>query len=112
MEQFNRVALVTGASAGLGAAFARRLAADGYDVILVARRRDRLEELARELKGSSCLVANLADETGLRLVEERIAAEPRLALLVNNAGFGITGRFHEAPVEGQDQMHRLHVVAT
>ncbi len=112
MDESKPVALVTGASAGLGAAFARRLARDGYRLILVARRRDRLEELARELPDATVVVADLGDDAGVRLVEEQIAAEPRLSLLVNNAGFGTKGRFYEASLESQEQMHRVHVMAT
>ena len=106
------VALVTGASAGIGAVFARRLAKTGYGLILVARRRDRLEALARELGDAEVIEADLTRDDDLRRVAERIAAEPNLELLVNNAGFGILGRFCEVPVEGQEQMHRLHVMAT
>jgi len=106
------LALVTGASAGIGATFARRLAREGYGLILVARRRDRLEALAQELGGAEILPADLTNETELKLVEDRLAAEPAVDLLVNNAGFGLTGRFFEIPVESQDLMHRLHVMAT
>jgi len=112
----NRTAVVTGASSGIGAAYARRLAADGYDLILVARRKDRLEKLAEELETShgvkaEVLVADLIEEADLRKVEERIARAGELEFLVNNAGFGMRGLFFRAPVEKQDRMHRLHVLA-
>ena len=112
MGNHKPLALVTGASAGIGATFARRLARDGYGLILVARRGDRLETLARELGGAKTLAADLTNDEELKRVEERIAAAPNLELLVNNAGFGTAGRFFEIPVDSQDQMHRLHVMAT
>lgn len=112
MESNRPVALITGASAGIGATFARKLAHRGCDLILVARRRDRLEELARELGGAEILPADLTQDADLKRVENRIAAESRLDLLVNNAGFGVMGLFFEMPVDAQDQMHRLHVSAT
>lgn len=112
METTKPRALVTGASAGIGAVFARKLSQQGYDLILVARRRDRLDVLARELGGTEVLAADLTLDADLRRVEDWILAEPRLELLVNNAGFGIEGPFFERPLEGQDHMHRLHVMAT
>ena len=105
------LALVTGASSGIGATFARALARRGYGLVLVARRKDRIEALARELNGEA-LPADLTSAAELKLVEDRIAAAEDLELLVNNAGFGVTGRFWEADIEGQDRMHRLHVDAT
>jgi hypothetical protein len=112
MSQSRPLALVTGASSGIGAVFARKLAAAGYDLVLVARRRERLEALARELRGAEILVADLTDDSDLKRVEERIAAAPNLEVLVNSAGFGTRGRFFEIDVAGQDKMHRLHVLAT
>src|SRR5580658_10650919 len=111
------LALITGASSGIGAAFAAALAARGQDVVLVARRADRLEQLAESLKRShgiraEALVADLASDDDVARVVERIAAAPDLELLVNNAGFGSRGKFFEADARGQDQMHRVHVLAT
>ena len=112
-----RVALISGASSGIGAAFARALAARGYALVLVARRRDRLEELAGELRrngGTSVeiLVADLARDEDLEAVALKIASEKQLELLVNNAGFGALGDYHEADLARQMEMHRVHVLAT
>lgn len=112
MENTRRVALVTGASSGIGAVFARRLARQGFALILVARRRDQLDQLARELGGAETLAADLTLEEDLARVEARIASSPELELLVNNAGFGTQGWFWETPLDGQERMHRLHVMAT
>ncbi|HVH04467.1 MAG TPA: SDR family NAD(P)-dependent oxidoreductase, partial [Myxococcota bacterium] len=82
-----RLALVTGASSGIGRAFARRLGADGFDLVVVGRRRDRLAELVTELPKVSVrpLVADLATDAGVKSVAE-VCAAPDLAMLVNNAG--------------------------
>jgi short-subunit dehydrogenase len=111
-----KLAIISGASAGIGEVFARRLAVD-HDLLLVARRLDRLEDLAGKLataSGSrvSVMAADLSDEQGMALVAERVAAEPNLALLVNNAGFGSRGLFWESELADAERMHRLHVMAT
>jgi uncharacterized protein len=112
-----KTALVTGASSGLGAAFARRLAVENYDLVLVARRSDRLQELARELAaryevGVRCMTADLADPAGVEQVEECVRSLGGLDLLINNAGFGASGVFAEADLRPQLEMIRLHVVAS
>ncbi len=111
------LAVVTGASSGIGAAFARKLAARGYDLLLVARRGDRLQALARQLSdqhgiAAEGLAADLTQQADLEPLAERVRSAPNLALLVNNAGFGTNHYFFETDAEGQDAMHRLHVVAT
>jgi short-subunit dehydrogenase len=111
------LALVTGASAGIGAAFATRLARDGYDLVLAARRRDRLEQLAGRLGAehgarAEVLVADLTIPEGIDTVERRLAsARPAVALLVNNAGFGGYARFAELEVPVAEALIDVHVRA-
>ncbi|UWF78350.1 MULTISPECIES: SDR family NAD(P)-dependent oxidoreductase [Microbacterium] len=110
-------ALITGASAGLGAEFARQLAARGADLILVARSADALEELAVELRTTHgvdvrVLPADLAVEADLQRVADRLtdAASP-VDLLVNNAGFGLPLRFADNDVDDEVRHLRVHVEA-
>ena len=92
--------VVTGASSGIGLAFARELARRGYRVLAVARRQDRLEALAREAaeQGGSIvpLVADLQTGEGLGLVVERIVGLGTMDLLVNNAGIATSGDFRRS----------------
>jgi short-subunit dehydrogenase len=109
-------ALVTGASSGLGAAFAERLAHDGYDLLIAARRRDRLEALAEKLQSNDrgnveVIVADLSKPDDLLSVEKHIQEDQALDLLVNNAGFGGYKAFVELDPEKATELINLKVLA-
>lgn len=109
-------AVVTGASSGLGREFAVQLGADGYRLVLVARRRELLLALATDLAERhgaevEVVVADLTDPAELERVAVYIEALPNLVLLVNNAGFGASGRYDQADTVKQMGMIALHVVA-
>lgn len=111
-----RRALVTGASSGLGAAFAEALARRGFDLVIVARRRERLETLADELRDRyeiavQVLMADLTQAADLQAVESHVASDAALTILVNNAGFGTIGRFAELDPDRDEAEVRLNVVA-
>jgi uncharacterized protein len=103
-------ALVTGATSGLGLSFARRLAADGNDLVLVARDVDRLERVAGELRTAygrqvEVLAADLADRGQLQRIADRLADRSRpVDLLVNNAGFGLGHGFTDGPLADEERL--------
>ena len=108
-------AVVTGASAGIGEAFARRLAGRGHDLVLIARRKDRLDRLAGELSkehgvAAAVIPADLAIDGGVSLVEERVR-QGDVEVLVNNAGFGTVGEFAELPLDRELEELDLNVRA-
>ncbi len=109
-------AIVTGASSGIGAAFAERLARDQYDLVVVARRRERLEALAQRLQQDQhvtveVMAADLTQPTELHAVEKRVAEDTALELLVNNAGFGGYMPFVNLDPDRAEELIRLQVVA-
>jgi len=110
------IALVTGASTGIGAVYADRLAKRGYDLILVARNEQRLASLARKLANHTgrtieTVVADLASAEGVRRVEDILRTNPRISMLVNNAGLGSVTPLLESDIERMDEMIHLNVRA-
>jgi short-subunit dehydrogenase len=107
-------ALITGATSGIGLAFARTLARRGHDIVLVARDRERLDLVAAELRGYrvqvDVVVADLADRSQLAVVEERLRTQP-VEILVNNAGFGVLQGFSTGDLEAEQQMLDVLVTA-
>lgn len=109
------VALVTGASSGLGREFCRQLARRCEVIIAVARRAERLESLAEELRGVTevqVVVADLTSVEGLTRAVEALRQQGPVDILVNNAGFANPGAFSQSPIDGQRDMVSLHIDAT
>jgi hypothetical protein len=107
-----KVALVTGASAGLGVEFARQLSKRGHRLVLAARRKDRLESLAMELGNARAVEIDLSKaNAAAKLMADIEAAGEEVDLLVNNAGFGLIGRFAELDARRERQMIDLNVGA-
>lgn len=109
-------AAITGASSGIGATYAQRLAQRGYDLLLIARDRQRLEQLAAKLAhdyGVSCqvLVADLTRPEDLATVGQRLRDDASISLLVNNAGMSVEGDFLDSDIERVQSMLTLNMLA-
>jgi hypothetical protein len=105
-----KVALITGASAGLGVEFARQLSKRGHRLVLAARRKDRLDELAKELGNARAVAIDLSKpNAAAKLLADVEAAGEQVDLLVNNAGFGLIGRFAELDAKRERQMVDLNI---
>jgi short-subunit dehydrogenase len=105
-----KVALITGASAGLGVEFARQLASRGHRLVLAARRKDRLEALAKELGKARAVAIDLSKGgSAAKLLTDLEAAGEQVEMLINNAGFGLIGRFAELDAKRERQMVDLNV---
>jgi short-subunit dehydrogenase len=109
-------ALITGASSGIGALYADRLAKRGHDLILVARSRDRLDALATRLAAETgrtidVIVADLTEKADVQRVEERLRSDPSITMLVNNAGFSVASPIHSSDPDRLETMIQLNVIA-
>lgn len=116
MNEAKGTALITGASSGIGALYADRLARQGYDLILVARNATKLERVAQAIREATSrkidtLSADLANPGDLRLIEARLANDRSITLLLNNAGIGSTARALDADVDTMSAMVSLNVEA-
>jgi uncharacterized protein len=110
------IALVTGASSGIGAIYADRLAKRGYDLILVARNKERLESVSNRIRSETgrqvtALPADLNDRTGLAKVEAVLHENPGITMLVNNAGIGAVASILQADVDKMESMIDLNITA-
>ena len=112
----SKLVIITGASSGIGEAFAKKLSSEHYDTVLVSRNRDKLDGLAENLKntyGTSPIVLarDLSNPQGLAEISEFISRRDDVAGLVNSAGFGTYGHFSSVDIEKSLNMINLHVVA-
>ncbi|HUZ95247.1 MAG TPA: SDR family NAD(P)-dependent oxidoreductase, partial [Edaphobacter sp.] len=113
-QQSKGTALITGASTGIGAVYADRLAKRGYDLILVARDQQKLSEVAARLEAATgrkveTLAANLNEKVDIQRVSERLSTDPNITALVNNAGFGSAGKLLNSKIDDLESMIQLNV---
>ena len=116
-KPMGELAAITGAAGGLGKAFARELAARGFDLLLVDRDADGLARVAIDLRrenrvGIETLTLDLTDQIAIGQLEKTLEDSEHLTILVNNAGFGTYSMFHDADITRQVQMVNLHVIAS
>jgi short-subunit dehydrogenase len=116
MSKQHRFAVITGASSGIGAIYAERMAERGYDVILIARRRDRLEEIAKRIGAKTdqaveIVAADLADARGLLRIETLLKRRDDIDVLVNNAGLGALGPTSKVAADALENLIRINILA-
>ena len=113
----NKTALITGGTSGIGAAFARTFARQGYDLIIIGRRKDKIEAFAQELMAKNnikveVIIAELANDTDVNLLIKTIKNSEGLEILVNSAGFAKGNKFYEEKIETYESMLNVHDLAT
>ena len=116
MSKHHRFAVVTGASSGIGAAYAERMAERGYDLILIARRRDRLEDIAGRIevktnRAVEIVTADLADATDLLRIEALLTKREDIEVLINNAGLGALGPTSKVPADALENLIKINILA-
>lgn len=116
MSQRRKTALITGATSGIGAAYAHGLAKQGYDLIITGRRRDIIDASARQIEKKygvsvEVVIAELSDATDLNMIMEKIQNANPIDVLVNNAGFTTKGYYYQENLVEQEKMVLVHVVA-
>jgi short-subunit dehydrogenase len=112
----NEIALITGASSGIGKAFAFRYAKAGCDLILIARSENALKQIAENIRNNyrnsvEIISSDLSIEKNIEFIENKLTKYNNISILVNNAGFGLEGKFSETPIEKLQKMINLHVTA-
>ncbi len=112
-----KVTFITGATSGIGAAFARRFAREGYDLIITGRREKIIRNLAGEISKKygvkvDVIISELSNDEDVNLLVEKIKQEENIEVLINNAGFGIGKPFYEDAIENQENMAKVHILST
>ncbi len=117
MHEYRGVACITGATSGIGEAFARRLASDGYNLVITGRRREKIQTLAKEISDKYRInvdveIVELSDDAALQILENKLGKMKNLEILVNNAGFSVKEFFHGENFSIQEKMLKVHCLAT
>jgi len=111
-----KIAFITGATSGIGAAFARRFAQDGYDLIITGRRKPIIQNLARDISNKydikiEVIIAELSNDNDVELLVKKIKREENIEVLINNAGFGIGKLVDKDVIKKQENMVKVHILS-